>query len=324
VNTQDGRWISARRETIRTYYPAIGRLQARQRTKLGPQVSGRVEEILVDVGDTVNRDQVLLRLDPELFEIEVRQREADVHAAKVTLADAELNYQRMENLWKKPDGQEPSIPKKLFDDAKTRLESSTAAVNQAEEALHRARERLSECVIRAPYDGVITERLVDVGESVNSAPVTHLLEIAEVSTLELEFSLPQGMLSRVREGTPLLYRTEGVAGDYEPGVISTVFPIVDESTRTFRCRVLVDNSSSRYLPGLLVEVRLVKQELEDALCVPRASVLRADGALAVLVRTGDKPERRSVQIAFETDDRVAVAEGLSEGEEVWVPEEIRS
>ena len=74
---------------------------------MGPQVSGRVSEVLVDVGDRVERGQALARIDPAFHEIRVAQREADVKAARIALEDAELNFGRMRNLWEKPGGAEP-------------------------------------------------------------------------------------------------------------------------------------------------------------------------------------------------------------------------
>lgn len=95
---------ASRRGTIRQLVPAVGSFRARQTTRLGAQVSGRVLAVLVDVGERLKKDQELIRLDPALFQIERAQREAELEAAKVALAEAELNYTRMKNLWEKPEG----------------------------------------------------------------------------------------------------------------------------------------------------------------------------------------------------------------------------
>jgi len=166
----EGAWGPVERGAVTAFHPAPGILRARQTTRLGSQVNGRVREVLVDVGDRVKAGQELLRLDPAFFEIEVALRKADVEAARVMKADAELNFGRMKNLWEKPDGKDPSVPRKLFDDARARLETASAGEKQALEALANAEERRKESVIRAPYDGVIARRMVDAGEPVTSAP----------------------------------------------------------------------------------------------------------------------------------------------------------
>lgn len=315
-----GTWVEVRRETIRKVHPAIGMLQARQTTRLGPQVSGRVQEVLVDVGDAVTLGQDLVKIDPVFFEIDVSLRKADLEVARVALADAELNFRRMRNLWEKPRGEEPSIPQKVYDEAKNKNQAGELRVKQAEETLRDAEKRLDECTVRAPYDGVITRRLVDAGEPVTSTPVTHLLEIEQVDVLELEFSLPQYMLSRVNQGTPVTFEVEGLTAG--TGTIALVFPSLEEATRTFRCRVLVDNRDRRFRPGVLVRVQVTEDEVLDALVVPRAALLRAATGWEVIALVGPKTEQRSVQVGIDEGRLVQVIGGVQDGDKVFVPGEV--
>ncbi len=315
----EGNWVPVSRKTIRTYYPAVGIFRARRTTKLGSQVNGRVKEVLVDVGDRVKAGQELIRLDPAFFEIEVAQKKADLETARVGLEDAELNLKRMKNLWDKPDGKEPSIPRKLFDDAQSHYQTDQAHLKQAEEAVRNAEERLRESVIRAPYDGVVAHRMVDPGEPVTSAPITSLLEIQEMDVLDLEFSLPQEMLSRVRTGTRVEFEAEGVEGGAARGEISIVYPAVDELTRSFRSRVVVENEGMKFRPGLLVKARVVDREEKDVLVVPSSALSRSASGWQALVLAEGPPARRAVELGVRTEDESEVKAGLSEGERVWVP-----
>jgi membrane fusion protein (multidrug efflux system) len=231
----------------------------------------------------------------------------------------------MRNLWEKPEGKEPSVPQKLFDDAKTRREAALVRFRQAEAALRNADERLAEAVIRAPYDGVITDRLVDDGEPVNSAPVTQLVEIQETATLELEFSLPQSYLSRVSPGTPVYFRSEGVAdGSEEAASIATVFPAVDEATRSFRCRAYVPNEDAHSRPGILVSVRILVREVKDVLAIPRKCLARSTRGWKVSTLAGGHASERDVEIGMEDSGRVEVREGLDASSKVWQPREVES
>lgn len=312
--------MAVQRGTIQSSVPAVGMLRARQTTKLGSQVSGRVERVLVDVGDVVKKDQELVRLDPVFFEIERAQREADLETAKAALWETETQHTRMKNLWEKPQGKEPSIPKKLFDDAKARFDAAQARVKQAEETLRYAKERLREVVIRAPYDAVVTRRLVDPGEPVTSTPVTHLIEIQEVGTLDLEFSLPQEMLSRVRPGSPVTFEAEGVPETKGSGEVAMVFPAVEEATRSFRCRVTVPNASGVYRPGMLIRVWVVNREAKDVLLLPRRAVTETAQGWQVLVANSETPVPRPVNLGLVTDSLVEVKDGLREGDRVLAPE----
>jgi len=316
-----GRWVEARQKTLPRYASAVGSFRSRQTTRVGSQVSGRVKEVLVDVGDAVRKDQVLVRLDPVLFELERAMRQADLQAARVALAEAELNHGRMKTLWEKPSGETPSIPRKLYDDACTRRDSAAARVQQAEAALRHAEERLRETEIRAPYDGVVSRRFVDAGEPVTSMPITPLVEVQETGVLELEFALPQHLLASVRTGTPVEFSVEGLAGSRGTGRVDVLHPAVDESTRSFRCRCRVDNAEGRYRPGLLAEVRVREGEIPDAVVVPRGALAAVGGEWEIRVRGEGGEVRRRVRVGASSDGEVQILEGVQAGESVFLPEE---
>lgn len=314
-----GSWVEARRKGLRRHAVAVGTFRPRQATRVGPQVSGRVKEVLVDVGTPVRRDQELVHLDPVLFELERDMRRADLEAARVALAEAQLHFDRMKNLWEKPSGETPSIPRKLYDDALSRRDSASARLQQAEAALRHAEERLRETSIRAPYDGVVSRRFVDAGEPVTSMPVTPLVEVQETGVLELQFSLPQDLLRSVRPGAEVEFEVEGIPESGGKGTIKVVFPALDESTRSFRCRVLVDNASGRYRPGLLARVRATEEEIPDALVVPRPALAETAEGWQVWVSGGNGPEPRPVRVGAVTEEEAEIREGLEAGERVLVP-----
>lgn len=312
-----GNTACVRRGEVRRTVAAVGSFRARQTVRIGPQVSGRVQEVLVDVGDAVGKDQELVRLDRALFEIEAAQRRAELELARATQADAQLGFARMKALYEKPEGQSPSVPRKNYDDARLRLEETSARVHQAEEAVKWADQRLRETVIRSPFAGVVTRRLVDPGEPVTSAPVTHLLEIQEVAVLELEFSLPQELLARVRAGTPVEFAVEGTTAGARTGTVAVVFPDVDESTRSFRCRVVVEDAEGEYRPGLLAQVNVAVEVRKDVLVVPRAALAPAPGGgFQVQVSADGGTATRVVEVGLVTEEAAEIKAGVKEGEQV--------
>ncbi len=320
--TLKGRWVPVVRENLSEYVPAVGFFQAVQSTRLGSQVSGRVKDVLVDVGTKVKKGDELVRLDPEFFDIEVAQRGADRDAAKTAADEAELNWKRMKELWEKPEGEEPSIPRRLYDDAKSRRDTAQARLRQAEEALRWSLERKKEATVRAPYDAVVTKRYVDSGEPVTATPVTHLLEIQDISSLELEFSLPQELLASVKEGeTRVLFDVEGLAGGPDEATVVVVYPAIEESTRSFRCRALVPNSGHRFRPGLLVRVKVAIKTARETLVVPRSALRQTATGWEVTVSRAGKEERQPVQVGIVGEEKIEVLDGLKEGERVFVPEE---
>jgi membrane fusion protein (multidrug efflux system) len=246
----------------------------------------------------------------------------------------------MKELWETPGGEAPTVSQSQYDsavfkhqqtlasqkaaesrlaEANAKVEESSSELKEAREAQRYAEERLKETVIRAPYHAVVTKRLVDPGESVTTMPVTRLLEIQEIGTVELEFSLPQNMLSQVQRGTPVEFDVEGIEEARYPGEISVVYPDLDEATRSFRCRVLVENSDLKFRPGLLAQVYVVVRQAKDALIIPPKALSQTAQGWQVLVSNKGHPAPRDVQVGLMTEEAAEVLSGLSEGDEVLVP-----
>lgn len=271
----------------------------------------------------------------------VQTAQAEVEHARASVGEAELRFERMRALWEKPEGQTPSIPKSRFDEAdfalreaRARLLSAESRVGEAQaglsqanvgvslaaQTLRYAEERLKKTEVTAPYNGVVTARLVDAGEPVTATPVTHLMEVQETAVLYLEFSLPQELLGVVRKGTPVRFEAEGVDDSQATGAIEVVFPTIDEATRSFRCRVVVDNREGRFPPGVLARVHVTTRAVEDALVVPRTALAAGEGGWAVRVDAGDgRVAPRRVELGLTTEKEVQILSGLSPGERVQVP-----
>lgn len=319
-----GEWIACSRRTLSSYYPAVATMHANRVTRVGPQVAGRVEAVLVDEGAVVKAGAELVRLERVFFELAVQGRRAEVQSAKVSKSAAQLQFNRMRNLWEKPEGEEPSIPRKLYDDARSALQGAEARVLQAEASQRDSEQKLRETVIRAPYDSVVSRRLVDPGEPVTATPVTHLLELQDLSSVELQFALPQRMLSAVRAGTAIEFEVDGVPGGPWQSRVSVVLPDLDEATRSFRCKAVVENRAGLFRPGLLGRVRVVEEQIEDALAAPKGAVERYGAGWRVRVRTAGGVEWRTVVVGLQTHDHVEIRSGLSAGDQVYAPKSMGS
>lgn len=337
--------------------PVVGELRARWIVNLAPQVGGRVVEVLADVGDKVDPSRPVVKLDRTFFELEVAQQEAglkaagqrvatltegvatakvDIVQAQLMLEDAKLQFDRMRKLYDKPAGEEPSVSKKMYEDAELRWKQAeaarTAARQRAQEAearvaeaeaaqaqvaaaLKTAQQRLAETEIRPKFAAVVTKRLVAPGDMVASAPATTLMELQDLEHLELYFSVPQDHAGEVKAGDRVFYRAPGATGKRE-GVIERILPLGEAATRTYRCRVLIDNPDGVLKPGLLVQVRLILETRAGVTIAP-ADALRASATgWEAQVLLGDRLESRAVQIGFRTEEGVEVIAGLQPGDVV--------
>lgn len=229
----DDEKIEEKKEPI---FTAIGTIYPLYKTTLASQVTGRVEDVFVNTGDFVKKDQPLAKLDTIFFEIDLAQREAQLLNSKIELKDAEVNLNRMKKLWEKPEGESPSIPQKRFDDAKVKYDQMLIQLKLQIENLKRAKAELKETVILAPFDGVITKRFVDRGEVVTAAPVTKMLEIQHVDTLYVEFAIGQLDLKLIQLGSPIKISIEGAESPEIFAEIGFIHPEIDEATRSVKCR----------------------------------------------------------------------------------------
>lgn len=237
-------------------FSSIGTLFPQYTSSLSSRVTGRIQEVCVDVGDHVQKGTPLLYIDPLFFKIDISLLEAQLTSAKVDLQDTEINYQRMSKLWNKADGSTPSISRKRFEDAEVAFRQEQSHVQQAEESLKRARALLDETIIKAPFDGVITRRFVHPGESVAEDARQKLLEIESCSTMYVEFSIPQTLLSKIHLGTPISFYEEGLSKEEKKASITLISPHIDEKTRSVTCRAQVDNSKHDLHTGALVTVQV--------------------------------------------------------------------
>lgn len=272
---------------------AVGTLRPRLRAELGSTVSGRVERVLVDVGAAVAAGDELVVLDHALIERErevaraavqvaearaatataaVEAVRAEVPAAEAEVADAALALERARAMAEKPPGEEPTAPRKLLDDARTRTaqaaarlaaararvlqaeaggREAAAGLVQAQAVLAQAGQRLAETVIRAPFAGVVARRLVDPGAQVTAQPATVLLELQDTAELHLEFAVPETAGHRLRAGQEVRLRLPGAEAE-TAAAIERIFPALDGNG--VRCRILVPNPGGTLRPGSLVPV----------------------------------------------------------------------
>lgn len=232
-------------EPIHKNYSFTGTLYPLKTTQVSSQLQGRIQQMLVDVGDVVKKDQVIAILDSVFFDIDLKKMQTLASIAEIAVQESEIEYARMKNLWERLNGENPAISKKQFEDAATRFQQKKLAFQQAQIDLEKTFKVVDETQIKAPYDGVITHRYVDPGESITVVPVTAIYEIMDVSALRLEFNLPQDYLPYVEVGQKVILENNTI------GVVDKIFPNVEISNRSIKCRVVLQSSS--YLkPGLFI------------------------------------------------------------------------
>ncbi|TVP74754.1 MAG: efflux RND transporter periplasmic adaptor subunit [Gemmatimonadales bacterium] len=252
---------------------AYGSLQPVDRVEVGSQVSGIVDEVRVDFNSRVRRGDVVALIDPSTFEAEVRSAEAELESTEASLELARHQWQRTQEL-----REQQFVSPSDVDEARASLAQAEAALRVRQHALERARRELERCTIRAPADGVVISRQVDVGQTVAAslnAPI--LFEIAaDLSRMHIHASVSEADIGRVEEGQTVRFAVDAYREEEFGGEIIQVrnAPMMEDNVVHYETIIAVDNEDGRLKPGMTAEVSIIVEERTDVLRV-RNTALRA-------------------------------------------------
>jgi membrane fusion protein (multidrug efflux system) len=293
-----------RRGSILLRISVPGTIEARRESHIGTEVQGRIVRVLVEEGDRVEAGAPLFEVDPEPYQMALRQAQAALEHARAERAQVESDLARTRALEK----QNVAAPQQ-----REKLETAVAVANsseeQAAEMLALAQHKLDRTVVHAPYAGSVVARLVDEGTTALVQPQTIVVVLQESGELEAKATIPESKLALVRVGDPALIHVEGLAAPIQTEIAS-VGDAIDPSTRTYSVRMRVPNPEHQLKAGLFAEIEVLPQAKRDVLVVPRSAVRSEEGnAQVFLVRDG-VAKAVPVKIGAVSEDQVEVLDGL--------------
>ena len=292
-----------------------GALAPRRAADVKSEFSGTVSEVLVTEWDPVRRGAVLARLD-------AREAEAMLAAAQAALLQAEVAETRAVREGERSVRLRESglATQQSLDDARTARAAAGAATAAARAQLDVARTRLDKTVIRAPLDGEVAFRGVDVGDYVeNMGTPEPMFRVVDNRLLDLTVSVPAAQLGLVRQGQTVAFTTEAVPGRTFAGVVKRINPAVDEATRAVKVLVEVANDDGALRGGLFVRGRIDAGARPAVLQLPRSALLSWDVAsrrAEVFAVTDNVARRCRIETGEADDVAVEVAAGLVAGDRV--------
>ena len=281
--------------TVTEDIQAIGSLQPNESVVVSPEIAGRIERIHFDEGDPVVAGEVLIELDAAILRAELSKARSDL-----TLAQA--NHERAIRL-----ATQGTATLRERDEAVSRLQVEQANVTLAQARLDKTR-------IISALSGVAGLRAVSVGAYVT--PGAHIVEIADIDPIKVDFRVPELMLSSLRTGQTVQITVDARPGRSFEGQIYVIDPIVDQGGRAVRLRARVPNPDGVLSPGLFARVRIVVQQRENAMLVPESAVF-GQGAKYFVYRIEDgNAMLREVALGRRLPGQVEVVEGLSAADRV--------
>ena len=316
--------------------PLTGSVTTRRLSRISPEVAGLVATLHVDEGDEVKQGDTLLELDKVLAGIDSAAARARVKEAQARLKEAVRQKDEAAELVAKKH-----IPATRHEATLAMVEMDTAVLERLKKELNRREEIVSRHLIKAPFDGVITQKMIEKGEWVSID--TPLLELAEINFLRVNVPVPQFYFNDLQLGTPVRLTFDAYPGRDFLAEVTMKVPMSNVSTRTFPVKIDLDNSERLLAPGMSARVIFQLNDASElSLLLPQDAVVRKpDGsesiwviqpgrgsltARQVQVRTG-RSYRENIEITageVQAGDRVVVRgnEILRPGQRVEIKEEL--
>src|SRR6478736_206254 len=278
---------------------STGTLQAVTTVQVGSQVSGNIAWLGADFNSIVKKGQVIARLDPSLFQAQLEQSKANLASARANLAksqsdlermrvqltDAQQKYKRAQELAAKS-----LLPQSDLDAAKIAVDSAqaslgaqqatvnqaTAAVAQSQASVNQNQVNLDHTIINAPIDGIVTQRSVDVGQTVAAsmqAPTLFVLA-ADLTKMQVNANIDEADVGRIRPGQHVTFRVDAYPTETFEGAVSQIRlqPVVVQNVTTYGTVIDVPNAQLKLKPGMTATVKVEIAKRTNVLRVPNAAL----------------------------------------------------
>ena len=264
---------------------ATGSLEPVTTVKVGSQVSGIIQDLLVDYNSIVRQGDVIMRLDPVLFETQLEQAranliraEADVERIRVARDDSLVQLKRAEDLAGREliSLTELEASQVAVRSAEAQVKSNEAAVTQAEASLSQNQVNLDNTVIRAPIDGIVISRLVDIGQTVAAslqAPELFVIA-ADLTKMRVIAAIDESDVGRIRPNQRVTFTVDAYPGEEFEGSVSQIRlePVLTQNVVTYATVVDAPNPDLRLKPGMTATISLEIARRENVLRIPNSAL----------------------------------------------------
>jgi HlyD family secretion protein len=342
---------SVREESVRRSVEVVGTLAAVDEVTVSSEADGVVAKILHDLGDRVHAGDALVELDREKAEYNLAQQKAalqralaqygapdsehlppiektpDVQKARAEMVQAQVSYDRTRELQSRQ-----LVPRQSLDDADAMLQSKKASydsslqnaknlqanITAADAAAKLADRQLRDTYIRAPFDGYVQRRLVNLGQLVKGASGTPVpvMALVRLDPLKATAEIPEKMAPWIVVGQPAELHVDAYPDRAFDGKISRISPAVNSATRAFPFEALVPNADALLKPGTFVRVRIATSKTDKVLTLSYTSLQYRYGVNRVFVITGDRLVAKELKVGERMGDRIEIVSGVNAGDAV--------
>lgn len=286
-SAKDFEMATVTRGSVAYVVTASGKIQPINQVSIGTQVSGIIEEVLVDYNDEVKEGQLLARLDTSVLQENLNDAKARLDLATAKKKISNLNYERLNKLYK-----EKLISKANLEEAEIDLETAKANVLSSQADYNKAERNYGYATITSPVSGTVISKEVEQGQTVAASLSTPtLFMIAEdLTKMQIEANIAEADIGVIKAGKAVSFTVDAYPNDKFDGLVQQIrlSPKEESNVVMYTVVIEVDNSSRKLLPGMTASVSIEVERAEDVLLLP-AMVLQFKPSAALRKTTDEVP-----------------------------------
>ncbi len=282
------RAVTVEKRSLRPFVEAVGTLKANEEVVVSSEIDGILKRITVTEGSKVSRGALIAKVSETDYRLEVKRAEASLRQTEASLANAKLEYERKDALYK-----EQLVTRQQFDDITARLALAAGDLERAKAALALAREKLSKTNIYAPIAGSVKEKRTTAGDYVtNGTPLVYLIQ---TDPIKLSFSVIERDAGKIKVGQDVQFRVDSCPDQEFRGVMKNIYPHLEEKTRSLQAEAVVANPQQLLKPGLFARVILFTGPAKDLVVVPITALLYEGTSVKVFIAENGQAREKQVK-----------------------------
>jgi RND family efflux transporter MFP subunit len=289
---------------------SIGKVESKSAPRVAAEVDGRIVAVAVDVGQHVTQGDVLARLDDRDFRLNRDAAQAETRRLQALIGSQGRQVERLRDMVKNNFTTES-----VLEDAAAQLEALNEQLKAAQARLEVAQRNLDRTVVRAPVNGQVEQRSVDVGDYVKSG--TPVFQLATRDLLRVQIPFPETIAAQLRTGLAVELVSPTAPDAVVHGTVREILPMIGSNSRAVQLVAEVSNPGD-WQPGSSVNARLILEEYPDAVAVPETSVVRRPAGEVVYAIRDGKAGQRVVTTGIRRQGVVQILDGVAAGETVAV------
>lgn len=273
---------------------------------ISSRFAGKIDQILVEDGQSVSQGAILLTLDTVELANSERIAQNNVRQAEANFNTVQADYQRYYNLYARN-----AVTKQQLESAQARMITSRTEVDNAYANLNNAQKQIADGSILSPVTSLVANKAATIGQVVS--PGTTLLTVEQIDQVYVVVNVEQKDIAAAKLGTAVTITVDAYPGQEFAGTVAVINPVAGNESRMFKVKIKVDNSKQQLKPGMFAQATLTSGEPQSVLAIPRTAMMSQKGLHYVYVAENSQAKKTLVEPGDLIGDLIEVKTGLKVG-----------